>query len=442
MALPCFTSAETPIPDPTYQLSTLANGLMVATFPMPWLHEVGATLVVRAGSRYEDDGQVGIAHFLEHMLFKGTKSIPDPTALHTHLEAMAADMNAATGQESNAYWITLPPEQLKHGFALFCEMFTQPAFSGLETERQVVLAEMREDENERGENTNPSILGGYKLWPDHPLARPILGTPNVIQTLNAEDLHTYLNRYYRGSNMVVAFCGPVDHQTCVDLTQQALGGLPSTSQPPYSPSPLPMSPGPHWLAVDDQTAQFTLTLFYRTEGYQGPLFYHIAALRRLLDDGFSSRLQASVREKQGLVYDVWASFAAHSDTGALELGASVSPENLQAVFDALFAELKPLCTIPPEKEEWQRLKTRWHAHLTTSLDRPSELIERYVADRLFDALTPLSTTWQKVCSINPEDLPAIAASITRPENMVVTLVGPNAQKQWPLLRERFLRQCL
>lgn len=435
--------AAPPIPDPEYHLSTLPNGVTVATFPMPWLHEAGATLVVRAGSRYETHDQAGIAHFLEHMLFKGTQTIPDPTSLHARLESLAADMNAATGQESNAYWITLPPHHLAAGFATFCEMFTEPALSGIEMERQVILEEMREDENERGENINPVILGGTHLWPGHPLARPVLGTPETIQRIDTAALRAYLTRHYRGNTMAVAFCGPVQHTTCLKLATAGLGGIPgalSPDLPHTTPPPPPMSPGPHWLAVDDQTAQFTLTLFYRTEGYLNPHYHTTAAIRRLLDDGFSSRLQASLREKRGLVYDVWAAFTAHSDTGTLEIGVSVSPENLHTVTIELFAQLHMLCQQAPHAEEWQRLLTRWHANLTTSLDRPTELIERYVADRLFGAMEPLSRAWQRIHTLDPAHIPAFATQLTQPAHLVVTLVGPHARQTLPSLQAAWTRR--
>ncbi|MEO5339759.1 MAG: insulinase family protein [Magnetococcus sp. MYC-9] len=424
---------EQTVPDPDYQLSTLPNGLRVATFPMPWLHEVGVTLVVRAGSRYETEDEAGIAHFLEHMLFKGTRNIPDPTDLHARLESMAADMNAATGQESNAYWITLPLRYLAVGFTLFCEMFTQPALAGIETERQVILEEMREDENDRGEMINPTILGGACLWPDHPLARSVLGTPEAIVRIDRAALQHYLARHYRGSNMAVAFCGPVQHEISLALVEHCLGALPSGVQP-YSLPPAPMTPGPHWRAVDDPTSQFSLTLFFRTGGYQDPLFYPIAALRRLLDDGFASRLHATLREQQGLVYDVWASFSAHSDSGMLEVGATVSQENLGTVFAALLEQLQRLCAAPPSVDEWQRLLTRWHAHLITTLDRPAELIERYLTDRLFDAMEPLSTAWQRIEALDPRQLPAVAEQVLDASNRVVVLVGPNARKKLPQLQ--------
>ncbi len=433
MSFTPVSPAEWPIPDPEYQLSTLPNGLMVATFPMPWLHEVGVTLVVRAGSRYESDAQAGIAHFLEHMLFKGTRSIPDPTALHTRLESMAADMNAATGQESNAYWITLPPRYLVTGFTLFCEMFTQPALAGLETERQVILEEMREDENERGENINPGTLGGDCLWPGHALARSVLGRPEAIMRIDQTALRAYLQDHYRGVNMAVALCGPVEHAHALALVEQCLGSLPNGRQPPTSPPP-PMRPGPHWVAVDDQTSQFTLTLFFRTGGYQDAQFYPVAALRRLLDDGFSSRLHATLREQRGLVYDVWASFTAHSDSGMLEVGATVSLDNLTTVFAALLEQLQWLSAAPPQPDEWHRLLTRWHAHLITTLDRPAELIERYLSDRLFEAMEPLSTAWQRICELDPNQLPAIAEQVTEATNRVVVLVGPNARKKIALLQ--------
>ncbi|MEO5369748.1 MAG: insulinase family protein [Magnetococcus sp. DMHC-1] len=427
------------IPEPDFHLSRLNNGLTLCTFPMPWLHEVGVTLLVRAGSRFESDAESGMAHFLEHMLFKGIERIPDPTEFHIHLEALAADMNAATSQEYNAYWITLPPAFLEEGFATFCAMFTQPAFTGIDTERQVVIAEMREDENDQGEMTIPAILAGEILWPNHPLARSILGNRQTIKNLDSQALRKFLARHYCGNNMAIAFFGPLQHPSALRLTEAALGNLPAGTPLP-SPPPPPMSAGPHWVAVNDQTAQLTLSLFYRSKGFLERDHYPLMALRRILDDGFGSRLQATLREKQGLVYDLWAAYTALSDAGSVEIGASVSPENLAAVFAAILDELAALRQFPPTHAEWTRILTRWQAALITTLDRPVELMERYVADRLFTQVEPLTAAWKRVCAIDPNTLPSIARELTQPHNLVVVLVGPQARTLLPHLKEQYQKK--
>lgn len=417
------------IEDPVYQCSVLANGLTVATFPMPWLHECGVMLFVRAGSRFEADPEAGMAHFLEHMLFKGTRSYPDPLQLHARLETMAADMNASTGQESNAYWISLPVDYLAEGFATFCEIFTEPVFAGIDTERQVVLSEMREDENELGEIINPATLSAAKLWPGHPLSRSVMGTPATIQRITREGLGAYLRRHYQGANMALAFFGPVDHGMCLGLAERGLSGLPR-GEAMVSPPPPPMGVGPHWVSANDQTSQFTLSWYFRCGGFRAPEYHAIGALRRLLDDGFASRLQATIREEQGLVYDVWASVSSSSDSGAFEVGAVISPEHLETVFQALSREIGRLCREPPEAGEWVRVVNRWRASLVTTLDHPIDLLERYVADRLFDANETLAFTWEQVQKIRPEELPALARQLFRPEAMVLVLVG--AQAKWAI----------
>ncbi|MBF0627192.1 MAG: insulinase family protein [Magnetococcales bacterium] len=421
------------IPDPQHQLFQLDNGLTVGVFPMPWLHEVGATLMVRAGSRFEDPQQAGIAHFLEHMLFKGTTAIPDPTRFHAHIESMAADMNAATGQETNAYWITLPPEWLQTGFTAFCDMFTQPALSDIETERRVILEEMREDENDQGELAVPSVLGGMALWPGHPLARSVLGSRESVGRIQLPALRDYLARHYRAGNMALAFCGPIEPEQVLALANATLGHLPAGPRTPTAP-PSHLPAGPHWVAIDDQSSQFSLSLFFRTRGFRDAGFYQAAALRRLLDDGFSSRLQAVVRERRGLAYDVWSAFTTHSDAGFLEVGASLSPDHLDEAFQLLFEQLDTLIQTPPAPEEWQRLLIRWRAGLLVTLDRPAELIERYVADRLFDAAESLDYSWQQARAIDPARLPDFAAQLLRSENLAVVLVGPGARKILPRLK--------
>ncbi|MBF0158169.1 MAG: insulinase family protein [Magnetococcales bacterium] len=413
------------IAEPHYRTTMLANSLTVSSFPMPWLHEVGAVLLVRAGSRYEAEQEAGMAHFLEHMLFKGTDQIADPGLLHAYLESMAANMNASTGPEYNLYWITLPPEYLDEGFLTFCSMFTAPAFAHIEVERQVVIAEMREDENERGEITVPNLLAGHKLWPGHPLARSVLGQRETIQRMRVADLRRFLERCYCGCNTALAFFGPVEHQSVVALSQQALGHWP-TGELNQSPEPPAMADGPHWIAVDDPTAQLTLTLFFRADGFRSPLFLPLSALRRLLDDGFSSRLQATVREQQGLVYHIWSAYTAFSDAGSFEIGASVAPENLTQLFAELMHHCQLLCHTAPDADEWQRLLTRWYSSLRTSLDHPLDLIERYVSDHLFQAVEPLSVSWEQVRQLQPQQLLPIARQILCPSRLVTVLVGPQA----------------
>ncbi|WP_160162639.1 M16 family metallopeptidase [Magnetococcus marinus] len=436
MDMEAFSLAH-PLTEPHYGTSQLDNGLTVVSFPMPWLHEVGVTILARSGSRFERDREAGIAHFLEHMLFKGTKRIPDPTELHTQLEALAADMNAATGPETNLYWLNVPLIHLEESLSLFAELFTEPALLGIENERQVILAEMREDENEAGENTHPFVMASGQLWKNHPLERSVLGTRETVENVEVADLHRYLQKHYRGDNMAVAFFGPVEHAHVHALAEKTLGALAAGPGEPTPPPP-PMPAGPHWLAVNDPTAQLSLSLFFRCAGQQEPnRFYPTAAMRRLLDDGFASRLQAEVREKEGLVYDLWAAYSAYTDTGTLEIGASVSPENLEVLFHNLIQQLHKLRTEPAGQEEWLRLKTRWYAALGSSLDRPSELVERYVSDQLFHCVEPVTESWQRVLQLTPEQVQFQAELLLRPENLVVVLVGPNAEKHRKKLKARF-----
>ncbi|MGN7611107.1 M16 family metallopeptidase [Magnetococcales bacterium HHB-1] len=427
-----------PPDEPLMHKTTLDNGLIINTFPMPWLHEVGVTLMVKAGSRYEHPTKTGIAHFLEHMLFKGTERFSDPVRLHTALESLAADMNAATGVESNAYWMTLPKASLAEGFPIFCEMFTHPAFSDIETERQVILEEMREEENIHGESTNSVVLGSRKLWPDHALAQPILGYPETVKKITREHLHGFLKRYYAGNNMRVAFFGPVEHHQSVDLSQQ-LANL-HQSPPPEIISPETTKDGPHWIAVEDATAQLTLSLFFKSEGFCSSEAKKRSFIRRLLDDGFSSRLQVAVRERKGLAYDLWAADLAYSDAGAFELGASVSPENLLEVVKIFFQELKGVYRTPPSKEEWQRTVFRWQRDLITILDRPSDLLERYVGDAFFHAPQTLMESWSQIASLSKEEITDYAEKQFTLDNLVMVLTGPEAKKHLDKVKQWLLSE--
>ncbi|MEO5365423.1 MAG: insulinase family protein [Magnetococcus sp. WYHC-3] len=440
MTLPPLPSlpALDPPREPEQATTRLANGMTLHTFPMPWLRETGLTVAVRAGSRFEEERESGAAHFLEHMLFKGTARHPDPTELHEAVESLAGDMNAATGNETNAYWITLPAPCLEAGLDIFCEMFTAPGLHNLDTERRVILAEMREDYNDQGEITNPALLAAPLLWPGHPLARSILGDERTVSRLTRRHLLTFMQRFYTGQNMAAAVFGPVTPQRVHPLLERFFASLPMGTPPVFAPPP-PMASGPLWRAVDDQTAQFTLTLSFRTPGYLDPGALTLAALRRLLDDGFSSRLQTGVREKRGLVYDVWAARPCHADSGILELGAQVSPENLLVVFDLLLTEVRALQESPPAPREWQRIQNRWLASLATAADHPAELVDRYVVDPLMGLHDTLTDTWHQVAGLAPESLPDRARQWLRWEHLVVILVGPNAREALPRLQERMPR---
>src|SRR5262249_3066578 len=232
----------------------LGNGLRLVTVELPHLHSAALVVYAKVGSRYEPPADNGLSHFLEHMLFRGTARHPSSYALNFAIEDLGGTLYAATGRDSSLYQISLDPALVPQGIELLGDIFTAPAFTQLELEREIILEEINEDLDEKGRDVNLDDLARQLAFPGHPLGQKITGPATNVERFDVGDCRRHFARFYGARNIIFCVAGPVARDAVLAAATPVLGALPSgeraTTEPPEA-----LDGGPHFAYVEDQAAQ-------------------------------------------------------------------------------------------------------------------------------------------------------------------------------------------
>lgn len=292
------------------QLTTLANGLRVASRPMPGFETVAVGLYADAGSRHEPAHLNGIAHLFEHMVFKGAGG-RSARELSETIEDVGGDLNAATDREGTSFSATLLAEHLPLGVEILSDLLLRPHLDAadLAREQDVVLQELAEAED------TPSDIIFDELWtaafPDQPLGRPVLGGEATVRAITTADLHGWREAHVRGSAMLLVAAGKVDHAELVALAEARLGGVPAGGAAAYEAGRFAGSSR----ALKPRADQAHLTFAYPGLPLLDPDYYALRLFADIVGSGASSRLFQAVREDRGLAYSVWATIQPYQDCG-------------------------------------------------------------------------------------------------------------------------------
>lgn len=409
---------------PEYYCDTLENGLRVVSVPMPHHHGTEILIYLGVGSRHESTRQAGISHFLEHMLFKGTRDYPTSLILERAFEAVGGSANAATDTETTCFHSRVHPEHLREGLALFASMLRYPLFRDLEVERKVILEEALSDFNEAGRQINPDNLIAGMLFPRHPLGRPTVGSRSCVARLGLAQLRRHHAAYYTPSNTVLAVAGPADHRQVLATARELFDdwqGLPA-------PAPLPWAAategGPRLVWVRDNGSQISLQLAFRLPGRDSRHAVNLRVIRRLLGWGGMSRLMLKLREELALTYAVEAALALYTDAGVLAVDLAVSPDNLVPAAEAILAVFGDLVANPVSAEELDHALATYRYDLDYSRDHLEELALRYAWGELTGCKRTIAGDLAELARVTPADLRATARELFTPERLYGAVVGP------------------
>ena len=323
------------------RVSKLANGLTVATDPMPWIETVSVGVWVGAGTRVETAETNGSAHFLEHMAFKGTTS-RSARDIAEQVEAVGGNMNAYTGRESTAYFIKLMKQDIELGVDILADILINPVFDEeeFERERSVILQEIAQV----ADTPDDLVFDRFQeaAYAGQAIGYPVLGSPATVKSLSAGGLRSFMARHYRPENMVLCAAGAIDHDSLVTQAERLFGAyVPSTSADAESGSAKAIYTGGE---VRDAADSEQVHLLF---GFPGPSmkeadFYTANVLSGILGGGMSSRLFQEVREKRGLAYSVFSFASCFSDGGVFGLYAGTAEEAVPELVDVLFHEIRGL----------------------------------------------------------------------------------------------------
>lgn len=323
------------------QRTELASGVRVVTEHLPHAQSVCMGVYAGVGSRDEPADLAGSSHFLEHLLFKGTPT-RSARQIAQAVDAVGGDMNAHTARESTAYYTRLPPEAASAGLELLCDVVSHPAFRDVEVdaEREVILEELAMADDDPDDVVHRLLW--ESLYPDHPLGRETLGSPDTISAITRDQIAGFHRQRYEPGVLVVAAAGLVDHDMVVSMVEAGLDVAPSDAGLPSGARHRPGAPPVPLVVRRRPTEQVHLTMGWPALGATDPDRYALAVGNHILGGGMASRLFQSVREEQGLAYAVGSGVTRYSDAGSLVVSAGTAPGRLGTLVATIDAEIERL----------------------------------------------------------------------------------------------------
>ena len=399
----------------------LDNGLQVITLDVPHLHLALLAIYVRAGSRHETPASNGVSHFLEHMFFRGGARYPDTRVMNGLVEDVGGNLNGCTLRDHGFYYTPIHPAHLDVGLSVLGDMLTAPRLEGIDVEREIILEEMLDEVDAEGRDIDLDNLAKMRVFEGHPLAMKIAGTPETVRALTLDQLRAHFGEHYVAENMLVVAAGQVRHDEVLVRSAEAFGRLPrgkrSSERAPV------IRVGPDFSFVAHEESQIELRLTFPCAPEKHPDYPALMLLRRILDDGLSSRLPLNVVERRGLAYSVNAGIDTYSDVSLFEVEAACTPSKVVSVLEELALQLRTLCVEPLPQDELARLKRRHRIHLDFTLDQPGDLVGWY-GSALFHAPLTFEERCSELDAVTPEQLLEVARRTFSRKNLLVCAVGP------------------
>lgn len=336
----------------TVRIETIGNGLRVATDAMPGVRTASVGIWVGAGTRVEPADINGVAHFLEHMAFKGTKR-RSARQIAEEMEAAGGHMNAYTARENTAYFAKVLSEELPLAVDIIADIMTEPSFdpAELERERGVILQEIGQCHD-----TPDDVVFDYFqecAFPDQGMGRPVLGTAETVRAMSRDAISGFMSSRYGTDSMILCAAGDVDHDRIMDLAADRLDDV--TGLDAGTPEPAHYEGGD--IRIDRDCEQVHLLLGFKAPSFREADHYAVAVLSSLLGGGMSSRLFQSVREERGLVYSIYSFVWPFSDTGLFGIYAGTGEQDVAELIPVVADELLGV-TETIGAEEIARAKTQ------------------------------------------------------------------------------------
>jgi predicted Zn-dependent peptidase len=419
----------------TVEITRLANGLHVLTHHMPHLESVALGIWVKAGARDERADENGVAHFLEHMAFKGTKrrSAQD---IAEEIESAGGEINAATGMETTTYYARTLKADWPMALDILADIFTESTLdeTEMERERDVILQEIA------ASNDQPDDLvfdlAQAASYGDHPLGRSILGTTQLVQNMTREQILAWRTRNYWASRMVVCATGNVDHKEFAKAAEKHFGHIEHGSAPQRHPPSFAGTSQTEQKPLDQTHIVFS----FPAPNYRDPRVYQLQVLASILGGGMSSRLFQEVREKRGLCYSVFAFGTMYEDAGQLGVYAATSPEHTPNLMEVAAEVMMSMADDIFDKEidrAKAQLKTSIVMNLESASSRADQIARQFLA---FGEVPEMATLIKKIEAVTVEQVRNLAADIFRSATPSLSAVGQlSALESHGTLAARFVR---
>ena len=397
---------------------------------MPQVRSVTIGVWLMRGSRHETDPRGGIAHFVEHMLFKGTATRTAEDIAQA-IDSIGGQLDAFTAKEYASYYIKVLDEHLPLAVDLLADIVLRPEFSAeeIEREKKVILEEIKMVEDTPDDLVHE--LFTQHFWEGHPLGRPILGSKETVESFTTASLRAYFRDAYVASNMVISAAGNLDHAQVRDLVMRAFESLPASGEPLVEDAPTVV---PQVITRTKDLEQSHVCLGTNSYPQRHEDRYVSYILNTVLGGSMSSRLFQNVREKRGLAYAVFSGLSAYRDAGNITIYAGCASDAVDQVIDLCVEELRQLKRAPVPDSELRRAKDHLKGSLMLSLENTASRMSHLARQEIyFDRYFGLDETLSGVERVSAGDLMRVAHDLFSNGSLAATVLGPTAPD---LTRER------
>ncbi|MBF0489388.1 MAG: insulinase family protein [Candidatus Omnitrophica bacterium] len=415
------------------KLTTLDNKLRIITQRMKVRDSVSVGVWFGVGGRYENSQNKGIAHFMEHLAFKGSRNY-SCEQIKQQVEGVGGSLNAFTSEEETCFYAKVPRKHLNKTFDILSDIsfFPQITKSDLEKERTVILEEIKMY-HDLPQYYVMELLEQL-LWPNHPLGEGLAGTSQTVSNLKQADLKAFQQHYYVPDNVVVSLCGDIKHDEVVDVIAKKLAHLKGHKPDRYIPARKTQdTPTGRFYTKD--TEQMHLALGFLGYETNHKDYYVLALLSIMLGGNMSSRLFNEVREKRGLAYSIGSSFKSLDDTGVFMVRAGVDNSKIESALDVILKVLRKVARQGVTADELKRGKDYFSGQFLLGLeDTMDHMIWLGAGLMSRDKINTPEIVVQKIQAVTLADIKRVADEILNPQRLNVSLIGPLDEKLESQLR--------
>jgi predicted Zn-dependent peptidase len=416
-----------------FERNTLDNGLRLLTADLPYAQSVAVVVMLAAGSRYETDEISGIAHFSEHMFFKGTEKRPSTKEIAGAIDAIGGEFNAFTGKEYTVYYVKCAADDRDVALDVLVDMLRNSRFEEEEIEREkgVIIEEM----NMYYDTPRDFISAVYEelLWGDQPLGRDIIGRKETVRAATHDTFMGYLDRWYKPSRMVLGVAGRIG-EGLPERAQELLGDMADAET--GEPAPTTPHADGRVRVHTKQSEQAHVILGVQSLPLDHPDRYALQLVATTLGGGMSSRLFSEVRERRGLAYYVHGLNHSYTDAGTLYSQAGVDIDRIDDAVGTIAAELRKIASEPVPAEELEKARNFAKGRFVLQLESPQGLMLFGLRKEVLERTLPdPDEVLRGIDAVTSEDVARVASELITADRLRLAVIGPfdDASRFEPLL---------
>ncbi len=411
---------QTPPSNENVRVHRLPNGFTVAMERLPYLHSAAFGLWARAGSGVELPHESGVAHFLEHLFFKGTKT-RNVHQLMEAVESRGGYLNASTGREGTNLYVRMLSRHVPIGIEVLADIARNSLFCDMDKERGVILEEIASVEDNPDDLAQDLITEFH--WPEHPLGRPVAGTEESVNALRRDHVVAFYERWYTPEHLVFSIAGNFDEEAVLHQVTEAFGDWPVVPSAPALPAP-----GFHagLTTVERPVSQVHVNLAFPGVSSTDPSRFTCSMLVNVLGGGSTSRLFEKIREEEGLAYNIYAYHNDYSAAGVVGVYQALAPEQCERACSLVYDELRRVCDEAVPEAELEMNREQIKGSMLMSLENPGSRASRMATNLLVHGrVVPVEEVTANFDAVTPEGVQQFAQRTFRTECLASLVLGPD-----------------